>query len=163
MLRIAKQFFLTEEVWGDREYSIEAMYPKMKELVRPEKWNEHVEELIRECTKRRDEYRLLFIYEREKMWDAYMNYIRKHPSCYIIDDSPEDVKELYPNEIISLYSDAVRDFFSKASGRNEYCEGVALLRNLIGYGGKRKADKIIAEQKARKPRRPALIDELSKL
>lgn len=35
--------------------------------------------------------------------------------------------------------------------------------NLIKYGGKKEADQIAAEQKSRTPRRPALIDELSKL
>ena len=43
------------------------------------------------------------------------------------------------------------------------CEGVGLLLKLINYGGKSEAYKIVAEQKARIPRWPALIDELSKL
>ena len=53
--------------------------------------------------------------------------------------------------------------FQYASNRGSYCEGVGLLRKLIKHGGKVEADEIIAEQKARIPRRPALIDELSKL
>ena len=38
-----------------------------------------------------------------------------------------------------------------------------MLRKLINYGGRTEVDKIINEQKSRTPRRPALIDELSKL
>lgn len=38
-----------------------------------------------------------------------------------------------------------------------------MLRKLINYGGRTEVDKIINEQKARMPRLPALMDELSKL
>lgn len=60
-------------------------------------------------------------------------------------------------------SDFIRKFFQNASDRNSYREGVGLLRKLINDGGKSEADNIIVEQKSRTPRRPALIDELSKL
>ena len=92
-----------------------------------------------------------------------MEYLRKNPSTYNIDDSPKEVKKLFKNEIIKLYASAVRSFFQRASDRKSYRDGVDLLRNLIKYGGKEEADQIVAEQKSRTPRRPALIDELSKL
>ena len=92
-----------------------------------------------------------------------MESLRKNPSAYNIDASPQEVKDLYRNEIIQLYSTSVRKFFQNASDRNSYREGVGLLRKLINYGGKSEADNIIVEQKSRTPRRPALIDELSKL
>ena len=50
-----------------------------------------------------------------------------------------------------------------SSSRNAYCEGVSMLRKLINYGGRAEVERIINEQKSRSPRRPALIDELSKL
>ena len=37
------------------------------------------------------------------------------------------------------------------------------LRKLIKYGGTKEAEQTVTEQKSRTPRRPALIDELSKL
>ena len=46
---------------------------------------------------------------------------------------------------------------------DNFLEGVTMLRRLINYGGRTEVGKIINEQKARMPRRPALIDELSKL
>ena len=70
--------------------------------------------------------------------------------------------KLYKDELIQLYTACVKSFFQRASGRNAYSEGVFMLRKLIGYGGRAEVDKIIDEQKARTPRRPALIDELSK-
>ncbi len=38
-----------------------------------------------------------------------------------------------------------------------------MLKKLIKYGGEKEAESIIEEQTARRPRRPALIDELSKI
>ena len=82
---------------------------------------------------------------------------------YNIDDAPKEVKKLFGDEIVKLYAAAVRNFFQCASNRDSYREGVALLRKLIRYGGTEEAEQIATEQKSRIPRRPALIDELSKL
>ncbi len=92
-----------------------------------------------------------------------MDYLRKNPSTYNIDDAPKEIKKIFKDEIIKLYSSAVKVFFQRAANRDAYREGVGLLRNLIKYGGKADADKIVTEQKSRTPRRPALIDELSRL
>lgn len=162
-LRLAKHFFFNGSRWRDRELSLENMYAKIKTLVPLNQWSNYVETLISESVCKRDNECLLFIYTQEKMWERYMEYLRKNPSIYQIDGSPQEVKKLYRNEIIQLYSTSVRNFFQSASDRNSYREGVCLLRNLIKYGGRPEADKIIIEQKSRTPRRPALIDELSKL
>ena len=162
-LRLARHFFFNGGRWGDREFSIENMYLKIKTLVPLSQWSDYAETLISESVSKRDNGRLLFIYTQEKMWERFMEYLRKNPSAYNIDASPQEVKDLYRNEIIQLYSTSVRKFFQNASDRNSYREGVGLLRKLINYGGKSEADNIIVEQKSRTPRRPALIDELSKL
>lgn len=163
-LRLARHFFFNGGRWGDREFSLENMYSKIKMLVPPNQWSDYVETLISESvSKRDDDRRLLFIYTQEKMWKRFMEYLRKNPSAYNIDASPQEVKDLYRNEIIQLYSTSVRKFFQNSSDRNSYREGVGLLRKLINYGGKSEADNIIVEQKSCTPRRPALIDELSKL
>ena len=92
-----------------------------------------------------------------------MSYLRKNPSTYDIDTAPKEVRKLFKDEIINLYASAVRSFFQCAANWDSYREGVGLLRNLIKYGGKSEAEQIATEQKSRTPRRPALIDELSKL
>lgn len=160
---LARYFFFRGGQWGDNEYSMGTMYSKQKSLVNPEDWGRHVENLISEANQKQDTGRLLYIYTQEKMWDNYMNYLRKNPSTYNIDDAPKEVKKLYKDEIIKLYTSAVKAFFQRAANRDSYREGVGLLRNLIKYGGKSEADKIVIEQRSRTPRRPALIDELSKL
>ena len=142
---------------------MENIYGQMKSIVSEDEWNDFVETLIKDAVSSRSYFRMLFIYSQEKMWDRYRDYLRKSPVIHELDDAPEEVWELYKDELIQLYTACVKSFFQRASSRNAYCEGVSMLRKLINYGGRTEVGKIINEQKARIPRRPALIDELSKL
>lgn len=162
-LQLARHFFFGGSRWGEKEYSMESMYSALKTLVPHEEWQKYVKALINEAQGKRDIVRLLYIYTQEKMWQDYMGYIRKNPSIYNIDDTPNEVKKLYRDEIIKLYASSVRNYFQRASNRDSYREGVVFLRKLIRYGGTKEAEQIVTEQKSRTPRRPALIDELSKL
>lgn len=162
-LQLARHFFFKGGRWGEKEYSIESMYAILKNLVPKDEWKKYVETLISEAQSKRDDVRLLYIYTQEKMWQEYMGYIRKNPSIYNIDDAPKEVKKLFRDEIVKLYAAAVRNYFQRASNRDSYREGVIYLRKLIKYGGTKEAEQIVTEQKSRTPRRPALIDELSKL
>lgn len=162
-LKLARHFFFEGGRWGEKEYSMESMYSVLKSLISHNEWAKYVKSLISEAKSKRDPGRLLYIYIEEKMWQEYMDYLRKNPSAYNIDGAPEEVIKIFSEEIIKLYTSAVRRFFKLASNRNSYREGVGLLRNLIKYGGSKEAELIATEQKSRIPRRPALIDELSKL
>ena len=162
-LQLARHFFFKGGIWGEKEYSMESMYSSLKTLVSKDEWKKYVETLISEAQGKKDIIRLFYIYTQEKMWQEYMDYIRKNPSIYNIDDAPKEVKKLFKDEIVKLYAAAVRNDFQRASNRDSYREGVTYLRKLIKYGGTKEAEQIVAEQKSRTPRRPALIDELSKL
>lgn len=162
-LKLSRHFFFQGGRSGEKEYSMETMYALMKSIVPNEEWSGYVETLISEVSKKKNEVIILFIYTQEKMWERYMEYLRNTPSIYRLDDAPRQIWKLYKDELIPHYAICVRHFFQHASNRNSYCEGVSLLRKLIKYGGKTEADEIIDELKSRKPRRPALIDELSKL
>ena len=162
-LRLYQYFFFNGGRFGEETYSMENMYSQMKSIVMEEEWKDFVVKLLKEAASSRSYYRMLFIYSQEKMWDKYMDYLRKSLAIHELDDAPEDVWKLYKDELVQIYAACVKSFFKRASNRNAYCEGVSLLRKLINYGGRTEVDKIIKEQKNRTPRRPALIDELSKL
>lgn len=161
VLRLARHFFFRGFRFGEKEFSMESMYSLMKSLVEKDKWNGYVESLLtdkgcRSC-------QLLYIYVQEKMWNRYMDYIRKNPEMYVIDDAPKEVLDQYKDEIIVLYAECIRRLFVVASSRDRYRDGVQLLKKLMAYGGEKEARAIIEEQKSRRPRRPALIEELSKI
>ena len=162
-LRLYQYFFFNGGRFGEEAYSMENIYGQMKSIVLEDEWNDFVETLIKDAVSSRSYFRMLFIYSQEKMWDRYMDYLRKSPVISELDEAPEEVWKLYKDELIQLYTACVKSFFQRASSRNAYCEGVSMLRKLINYGGRTEVGKIINEQKARMPRRPALIDELSKL
>ena len=162
-LRLARHFFFSEGRWGEKEYTMESMYSVLKSLVPREEWDNYAKTLISEAEGKKDIDHLLYIYTQEGMWQEYMDYIRKNPAINNIDKAPEEVKKLFKGEIVKLYATAVRNYFQYASNRDSYREGVECLRKLLKYGGTNEAQQIVTEQKSRTPRRPALIDELSKL
>lgn len=163
ILKLAQYFFFSMGGFDEKEYSTEAMYALMKSNVADEKWGDFVELLIKEALKTRNEARELFIYTQEKMWDRYMEYLRRAHATYKLDDAPQELWKLYKDELIQLYVSCVKSFFQYAPDRNSYRNGVAMLRQLIKYGGTKEADEIVIELRARYHRRSALLDELSKL
>ncbi len=163
ILRLARYFFFGGGRWGEKEYSMETMYALMKSLVEKDKWQEYVGTLLADKSGGQNYERKLYIYTQEKMWDKYMDYLRKASSTYSLDEAPKEVRNLYKQEFIALYTKCIKEYFITASSRDHYREGAQMLKKLIKYGGEREAESIIEEQTARRPRRPALIDELSKI
>lgn len=162
-LQLARHFFFKGGIWGETEYTMQSMYSMLKSLVPHEEWGKYAKTLISEAESKKDIVHLLYIYTQEGMWQEYMDYIRKNPDISNIDKAPIEVKKLFKGEIVKLYATAVRNYFKHASNRDSYREGVECLRKLLKYGGTNEAQQIVTEQKSRTPRRPALIDELSKL
>jgi hypothetical protein len=163
VLKLSRYFFFAGGRFGDMAYSMEVMYAQMKSIVPNEEWADYVATLLKEASEKRDDARAVYIYTQEKMWDNYMQYLRNTCSIYDIDEAPQEVWNLYKEELLQIYTASIRRFFEGASNRNSYCQGVEMLRNLIAYGGKAEAEMVVSEQMSRTPRRPALIDELSKL
>lgn len=163
-LRIAWRMF--SDGFGsrfDEELSDEMLYELMKSLVGESQWRGYIESQLDRDSDRMNGSARLFVYTQEKMWDRYFDYLRKCPSTLGLDEAPDEVKDLFKPEFIELYAKCVRDYFALAKGRDSYLFGAEMLKRLIGYGGEQQARAVIAEQVARRPRRPALIEELSKL
>lgn len=99
-LQLARHFFFKGGIWGEKEYSMESMYSSLKTLVSKDEWKKYVETLISEAQGKKDIIRLLYICTQEKMWQEYMDYVRKNPSIYNIDDAPKEVKKLFKDEIV---------------------------------------------------------------
>ncbi len=165
IIRLARDFFLRNRVrfgeWEGMDFSMEAMYSLMKSKIDPIIWEDWVESLITDADG--NQILLLYMYTQEKMWSRYMEYLRKYPLQHLLEEAPKQVFECYKDEFIKLYVGCVENHFRRASDRSSYQHGVSMLKTLIGYGGRREAYEIIEQQKARRPRRPALLDELSKV
>lgn len=165
ILRMARKFFLSGRHRGGfgqpDDFSMEKMYSLMKEKVDKSAWPAWRTALIKDASK--SQYQLLYIFTQEKLWDDYLSYIKSNPTRYLLEDAPAEVRNISKKEFIYLYARCVESHFNRASDRNSYRDGASMLKNLIEYGGREEAKSIIEQQKGRKPRRPALIDELSKI
>lgn len=133
----------------------------MKSKVDTAIWTEWIEDLIKDASK--SPYLLLYIFTQEKLWDRYMDYIKANPSRYLLEEAPLQVRDTNKEEFVRLYALCIENHFKYASDRNAYRDGASMLKNLMEYGGRDDAMKIIEQQKERRPRRPALIEELSKI
>lgn len=162
---LARKFFMEETRGGlfDNvlDCSNEAMYSLMKSNVPKPEWTEWVEALA--ADPKISSSTLLYLFRKEKMWDKYIQYLSKHASLWLLENAPVQVRKLYKDEFVQLYAKCVEDHFRYASDRKGYREGAGMLVKLIKYGGKDEASIIIEKQKSRTPRRPALIEELSKI
>ncbi len=163
ILRLARYFFFNGNLWRNKDCSYTNMYSLIKSNVSKEDWTKWRDSLIEEAIDKQNRNILTYIFTQEEMWDRYINYIKKNPDQYLLEDTPKAVRNLYQDEFIKLYGNCARQHFQNASNRDAYQDGANMLRKLIEYGGKKEADVIIEEQKARRPRRPALIEELSKI
>ncbi len=164
ILRLAREFFLCGSRGGfgrPNDFSMEKMYSLMKSKVDTAIWTEWIEDLIKDASK--SPYLLLYIFTQEKLWDRYMDYIKANPSRYLLEEAPLQVRDTNKEEFVRLYALCIENHFKYASDRNAYRDGASMLKNLMEYGGRDDAMKIIEQQKERRPRRPALIEELSKI
>ena len=162
-LELARQFFLDGTYRRYDELTIDSIYGLLKSLVPEKDWALFLENLIKDSGKGLYENQCLYIFEKEAMWERYVDYLKKFPSFHAIEEAPKIVKQNYNDILIDLYAEAVRDYFRSASGRPQYQTGISYIKKLIKLGGKEQAIQINTEQINRTPRRPALIQELSKL
>lgn len=125
-IQLARYFFFNNGRRAEPEFSSETMCSTLKTLVGPNEWDKYVETLISEALEKRDTERLLIIFIQEKMWDKYMEYIRKNPSTQTIDEAPDEIKNRYKEEIIRLY--ATSTIFSA-----EHPAAVLILKEYVCY------------------------------
>ena len=133
----------------------------MKETVDDSAWPHWRDALIKDAKK--SQYQLLYIFTQERLWTDYLNYLKSNPTQYLLEEAPAEVRNVNKEEFILLYVRCIERHFKVASDRNSYRDGAVMLKKLIGFGGREEAQRIIEQQKGRTPRRPALIDELSKI
>lgn len=165
ILRMAREFFLSGRFRGGfgqpDDFTMENMYALMKEKVDNSAWPHWRDALIKDAKK--SQYQLLYIFTQERLWTDYLNYLKSNPTQYLLEQAPAEVRNVNKEEFILLYVRCIERHFKTASDRNSYRDGASMLKKLIEFGGREDAQRIIKQQQERTPRRPALIDELSKI
>lgn len=87
------------------------MYSLIKSNVSKEDWTKWRDSLIEEAIDKQNRNILTYIFTQEEMWDRYINYIKKNPDQYLLEDTPKAVRNLYQDEFIKLYGNCARQHF----------------------------------------------------
>jgi phosphoribosyl-ATP pyrophosphohydrolase len=152
--RYARQVFL--EGRGEFQY-----YDIFKNTFSKSAWRRECDALLKEIakTERGDSYTVCQVYVREKRWESLFDVVRKNPSAGMLDAYYQYLKKRYPEELVEMYEQAVREEL-KHTGRGVYQSACQKLEKMREFGGQDTISALIDEFRVRYKNRPALWDEL---
>ncbi|MFA5300512.1 MAG: SWIM zinc finger family protein, partial [Lutibacter sp.] len=155
------RFLFIDNFRNEQDY-----YQILKQNVKPQKWNNFVEEIIQDITTKKgwlDTGLIASIYIKEAWWERLFELVKKSPNLSNIKHYEEYLSDNYANEIVELYAEAVIKYMANSMGRNHYQEACRYLRRIINLGGKQKSNELIAYFRAEYPKRKALMEELNRV
>lgn len=105
------------------------------------------------------------IYIEEKFWDRLFDLVKKDGRLDTLIDYHHYLLPLYSEELLNMYLKGLKEFGEKASGRSDYARLVDIMQQVINDipEGKEQILALAREMRLQYNRRPAMIDELSKL
>lgn len=141
-------------------------YQLLKKEVEPNKWNDFLEEIIREITpkdgwKYNELVRKIFI--NEKWWDRLFLLLKQNVSLQNIENNEKYLSKDYSQELIQLYSERLVKYVDKYIGRNHYQTACRYLRRMKKLGGNKRVNELVDNFRKDYPQRRALLDELNRV
>jgi uncharacterized Zn finger protein len=143
---------------GDFEY-----YNELKELVTGDKvafYNSLKQELKNAKGWRGIETYLKLIVEENDL-DELMEYVKRNPAH--IEEYAEMLVDKFKDEVIEIYQTRIKSAASYSSNRRQYKEVCGILKRYKKIAGKKNQEYMINELSTLYKKRPAFIDELSKI
>ena len=140
----------------------EDTFTLLKQIIPPEEWTAFVDGLIKDI--RRAPNQLAWLYAHENRWRDLMTLVQSNRNAeWLLESYREPLKSHFPAEIADLYERTVHSMLTYASGRGQYQQAVAYLRRIRKLDQSGRAEEIADRLRSQYPKRPALLDELSKL
>ncbi|MDA3778931.1 MAG: SWIM zinc finger family protein [Bacteroidales bacterium] len=141
-------------------------YQLLKQEVELNKWNDFLEEIIREITpkggwKYNELIRKIFI--NEKWWDRLFLLLKQNPSLENIENNENYLSKDYSQELVQLYSERLVKYVEKYVGRNYYQTACRYLRRMKKLGGNQRVNELVDNFRKDYPQRRALLDELNRV
>ena len=173
----------TKQFTFDRGFSTN-YYRQWKKTFSVAEWKEeieqHIDKTIRQLTKEgsgKNKFRSAHppllealgpVYIEEKYWDRLLHLVQQEGN---LDETLQYQPYLvtgYPEELLAMYLPALKQLAQKASTRSEYKDLVFKMKKIIKDipQGKEKIVNLarqLKEQYSLKPKRPAMIEELSRI
>ena len=175
----------TKDFAFDRGFSVE-YYNQWKNTFAAHEWKPIIENHIDKVTARVEKewnknkntmwhsahppllQKLAPIFIQEKYWNRLLVLVQQANNLNSTLEYHHHLVKAYPSELLTIYLPALEDFGIRASNRDEYVDLVQKMRKIMKDipDGKEKivlVAKRLKERFSTKPRRPAMIEELSKI
>lgn len=141
-------------------------YDILKKTYSQEEWAKVYPEIIKQLEKNKEDNYKYFnlkatILKIEKEFEELLKLIQKFPLK--IHSYESYLLPHFKEQVYKIYERIIYDSSSRASNRNSYAEICRVIRHLKKIDGKQIANEIIHNLKNTNKRRPAFLDELSKI
>lgn len=104
------------------------------------------------------------LYKEEKLYDRLMEAVQESNGLWLLQQYESDLKKLYPDAVLKKYESELNNMARLSSDRKRYKQYVALLRKMKNIkGGTKVVERMVSEWRNLYKRRPAMMDELSRL
>lgn len=140
-------------------------FDMLKKYISTKEWDKFVEELIKSIANRKwVDYGLIAqIYIWEERWSDLLAVVKIEPSLHSLDNYEKFLSKEFPDEIASLYQDAILNYMKTNIGRNHYQTVCRYLRRMIKIGARENANYVIKQLQELYPSRKALMEELQRV
>ncbi len=154
MAKTAKRLLLE----GEEKY-----YDILKNLlVQTEAWEEAYEPLMNELLRKLPDHLLFDILLKEKEYRILLDRIETTSGNAIFRYGAK-IAEEYPEEVSMIYRAKIEEMAEQAGDRKSYQEICRHLKELVKFGGTDSLRGMIADFRLRYKRRPAFMEELTKV
>lgn len=160
IIKYARRFFI-HDFRKEQDY-----YQLLKQTVDPKDWEGFLEALILEITSIGDWYKvdlLAGIYIEEKWWERLFKLVQSQVSFNMLEHYEGYLKQGYADDLIDLYAQEILNYLDENAGRNYYKNACRYIRKIQKMGAKDKVEALIETLQNKYAKRPALLDELSKI
>lgn len=149
--KIAKMLLLNGKV---------GYYQELKSLSNDENFFKNIKQELKDCG-RITEWEFVNIAEEEMDLEEILSYVMKYPND--IERFSNMLVPKYKDEVVGIYEIFIKNLAEEASNRTKYSVVCSKIRTYKKIAGNDKKNEIIDELKALYKRKPAFIDELSKI
>ncbi|MBN1414327.1 MAG: SWIM zinc finger family protein [Bacteroidales bacterium] len=147
-------------------------YRIYKNTFTPEEWPAVLQGIINRHVREQDKTRRLFpvvheslanVYIEEKMWQPLLNLLQKSLGIHSLLRYGDYLVNDYAQDMITLYLKAIEVEAQRASNRNDYMKIVFYILKMAKIKNGKEPARLLTESLINTyPRRPAMVDELSK-
>ncbi len=137
------------------------LYRELKSQYSADEWLVKREEIFKKLPAHAHVDRL---YKEEMLYDRLLIYVLNSPGLYVLQEYEAVLEKEYPEQILNKYKNEVNNMAVHTRDRKHYSTLVSLLRRMQRMtGGAKIVEQIVEDWKVKYKKRPAMMDELSKL